>query len=277
MSIRPCARGPRLLRAVCLSAALALGACSTPSVDLAGWRAQQAIPRAALERGALDDELAEVERLRSQRALEDARALALALAAEHPDDPRALLAASVAESDGLLLRSEEDEDVRNHGAASALDYAERAAAHGADSPAARGQLAWALGTTTHLQPMGDRAGHAQRTQRAAEAALELDPEQATALATLAILNLRLETLPWIARLMASGLPESSLEQAEGYARRAVAARPGREYRLVLAKVLAAQDREQEAREVLQEALAAGERFPRDHAVEPALRALLEDL
>ena len=92
-----------------------------------------------------------------------------------------------------------------------------------------------------------------------------------------ILNLRLETLPWIARLMASGLPESSLQQAEACARRAVAARPSREHRLILAKVLAEAGSPQEAREVLQAALAQGERFPRDRVLEPQLRALQSDL
>jgi hypothetical protein len=279
MPNRPRAPRTRLLRALTLSSTLALGACSAPSIDLAAWRAQEALPRAALERGALADELAEVERLRAQLELTDARALALALVAEHPDDVRALLAASIAESDGVLLLSaeDEDEDARNHAAASALDYAERATARGAESAGARGQLAWALGTTTHLKEMDERAGHAQRTQRAAEDALALDPEQSTALATLAILHLRLETLPWIARLMASGLPDSSLEDAETFARRAVAARPSREHCLILAKVLVESGSLQEAREVLQEALAQGERFPRDRVLEPQLRALHSDL
>jgi tetratricopeptide (TPR) repeat protein len=263
--------------ALALALASLAGGCSTPHVDLAAWRARESAARPAEQRGAVDADVASADRLRAEDKLADARRLALQLAAEHPDDGRVLLLASRAESDGVLLFPEDDKESRNHAAASALDYAECAAQHGQDSAAAQAQLAWALGTTTHLQSMGDRSAHARRTKETAEHALAQDADNATALATLAVVNLRLQTLPWIANLMASGLPESSLAEAERCARRAVAAVPSRENKQILAKVLIALERKDEARTVLEEALATGARFPRDHALETPLRKLLADL
>jgi len=254
-----------------------LWGCSAPGVDLVSWRARESVQRPADQRDPLAAGMEKIERLRAADELVDARRLALQLAAEHPEDGQVLVLASRAESDGVLSFPESDKDSRNHAAASSLEYAERALRLGQTGTAAQAQLAWALGTTTHLQSMGDRSEHARRTQEVAEGVLAEDPLDATALATLAVLNLRLETLPWIANLMASGLPDSSLDDAERYARRAVASRPSRECKQILAKVLIAQDREDEARSVLEEALAAGAGFPRDRALEQPIRRLLEDL
>lgn len=251
-------------------------ACAAPRIDLDAWRASEAAPRAADARGSLADDSGRVDDLRAAHDLEASRTLALALAAENPEHGATLLRASRAESDGVLLFPD-DEDARNHAAASALDYAERAFDAGERSAPARGQFAWALGTTTHLQSMGDRSGHAARTQEVAEAALERDPEEPTALATLALLNLRLETLPWIARVMARSRPDSSLEAAERFARRAVEARPSYESFLILAKVLAADDRPEEAREVIGVALRRSFAHPRDRVLEGDLRALADEL
>lgn len=254
-----------------------LWGCSAPSVDLASWRARESVQRPESQRAAIAADVERIERLRAADELAEARRLALQLAAEHPEDGRVIVLASRAESDGVFTFPESDKDSRNHAAASSLEYAERALRLGQTGPAAEAQLAWALGTTTHLQSMGDRSGHARRTQEVADRVLAADPLDPTALATLAVLNLRLETLPWIANLMASGLPDSSLEDAERYARRAVAARPSRECKQILAKVLIAMDREDEARSVLEEALAAGAAFPRDRVLESAIRRQLEDL
>ncbi|MCY2959138.1 MAG: hypothetical protein NTY35_03150 [Planctomycetota bacterium] len=263
------------------AAALALvtlmSGCAAPSIDLAGWRAREAVARPVEQRGVATAEIESVERRRASEELGEARHLALELAAEHPDDGTVLILASRAEADGVLLYPESDKESRNHAAASSLDYAERASKLGESPPASQAQLAWSLGITTHLQPMGDRSAHARRTKEVAERVLAQDPENATALATLAVLNLRLETLPWIANLMASGLPESSLDAAEWFARRAVAARPSRENQQILAKVLVAQDREDEARAVLTAALAAEPRFPRDRVLEGPIRKLLAEL
>ena len=268
---------PTLSRFALGSALLVLAACSAPRIDLADWRSRTSHERPMAARPSLEADLATVERLREADELVRARELALALAAEHPDDPTVLSAASRAESDGVFLRPEADTDARNHAAASALDYAERAASLGAHGPAARAQLGWALGTTTHLQSMSARSAHARRTRAVALAVIDEEPVNATALATLAIVNLRLSTLPWMARLFASDLPEASLADAESFARRAVEARPSRENRLVLAKVLLALEREADARSVLEAALATPPRFPRDRAVEASVRAHLAPL
>jgi len=254
-----------------------LGSCASPSYDVASWQAREARPRAATARGGLAEELRSVARLRDGGRLAEARDLALALVAEQPQDARTLVAASRAEADDVLLQPADAKEARALAALSALDYAERAVAAGATDPATRAQLAWALGTTTHLRPMGERAAHAVRTKEVAEEVLAKAPREARACATLALLHLRLQTLPWIAKLMASGLPESSLDDAERYARRAVDAVPDLEYRIILANVLVARDAKDAAVAVLDEALAGRDRFPRDAVSRPAARALRASL
>jgi hypothetical protein len=238
-------------------------ACSSTQVDLDAWRASESVARPAGERSSVAADLVRVRELREARRLDEARRLALALAAEAPAEPEVLAAASLAESDALVMFAAREKDVRNAAAASAADFAERAAELGAASVDARAQLAWALGASTHLRPMGDRAAHAHRTLDVARGVLADEPEQPVALATIAVVNLRLETLPWIAKLMASGLPESSLADAVAHAQRAVAACPSRENRLILAKCQRAAGDDHAARTTLSEALAATPRYPRD--------------
>jgi hypothetical protein len=268
------------LRLIVLSLALFVTACSGPGVhpdDVLAWRARESSARPEAERGMVDVELKEVERLRAADELASSRKLALAIAAERPNDAEAQLAASRAESDQVFLLPEDDKKSRNLAASSAWHFSVAAWQSGGRTVEFDAQHAWTMGTTTHLQPMGDRAAHARQTLEVAERALAADPENATALATVALVNLRLETLPWIANLMASGLPDSSLAKAEEYARRAVKSVPSRENRLILAKVLVAAEREGEARAELEAALAASPAHPRDHALEPQLRALLAEL
>jgi hypothetical protein len=270
-------------RGIVAVALAALGAfssaCAGPKLELEAWRSEQAaaVPSAMRGTGALSSELQRVEKLRAGMRLADARLLALTLVSEHPEDPAALAAASRAESDAVFLFPEDDKRARNHSAASALEYALAAERRGADSASDRAQLAWALGTSTHLQPMFDRASHARRTLDTAESALKLDPDEATALATLAMVNWRLETLPWIASAMAWSAPDSSLEAAERFARRAAELTPSRENRQILAKVLIAADKRAEARAEIDRALAAPAAHPRDEVLESALRDLRESL
>jgi hypothetical protein len=248
-----------------------LSACSAPRIDLAAWREAELCP--LVSESDAPGALSRFEELRTKDELAEARPLALAAAAALPDDPRALFAASLAESDGMVLAPEDDKQARNHCAASALDYVQRALAHGASGAQAHAQHAWSLGLTTHLQPMSERSGHARKTLDAVARALEADPDEPTALATCALVHLRLQTLPWIAKLMASDLPESSLEGAERCALRAVALRPSRENRLILAKVLLAAGRDNDARTVIDAALGAAAKWPRDAALEASLRDL----
>jgi hypothetical protein len=85
-----------------------------------------------------------------------------------------------------------------------------------------------------------------------------------------VFNLRLESLPWIARVMARSRPDSSLEQAIALARRAVDARPSKENRITLAKCLRADGQEAAAETVLEAARTASSTYPRDTASMPAL-------
>jgi hypothetical protein len=256
-----------------------LASCAGPRIDLATWRGTHAGARGsdAASPLPLATQLERVEELRNKLRLDEARAVALQLAADYPNDPRALTAASRAESDGVFLFDEDDKHSRNHAAASALDFAERAEKAGASTAADRAQFAWALGVSTHLQPMFDRAEHAQRTLDVVNSALKLSPNEATALAALAMLHWRLETLPWIASLMAFDAPESSLAEAERAAYGACLALPSRENRLILAKVLIAKKNRAGARVALDLALEAPAAYPRDAVLEPSVRELRTSL
>lgn len=268
-------RARTLLIGACLTTLL--GACSGPRIDLDGWRREQVarIAHTRADSESVETRLARIEDLRSAMKLEESRALALQVVAQHANDARALTAASRAESDALYLL--EDRRSRDHAAASALDYAERADRAGAATAADRAQLGWALGASTHLQPMFDRAAHARRTLTVVESALELDPAQPVALATLAMLHLRLETLPWIASAMAFGAPDSSLKEAERAALAACQAEPSRENRLALAKVLIARKNRAGARAALDIALSATPGYPRDVVLKPMLLELRASL
>lgn len=198
--------------------------------------------------------------------------------------PAAALSASE-----LLQRSEADSEFlaapsgsaaeRAQAALSAEDFAERAIAAGADGAAAYAQLAHARGAATHLKPMFGRAEQARRTREAIDRALALDPAQPKALATLATLELRLATLPWIARTLAVGAPEGDLGRAADAARRAIAAEPSIGHRLLLARALAAGGDRSGARAELDAALAAPDRYPHDpwrRADAVALRSTLAE-
>ena len=227
-----------------------------------------------------DAELAKLEAVDARRAsdLGAARNLCLTLLAADPESPGLLWRAARADADRVVLAraAGEPREVRDLAALSALDYAQRAAEHSPTDADAQAQLAYALGSTTHLIPMGERSARAHEVLAAVKRALTLDPVHPVALETQATLHLRLETLPWIAKLFASDLPESDVVVAEGAARRAFAAIPSLEYRLLLAKVLVERDKEEEALRVLNLALPT-DRWPRDAEIRPAVVALRDEL
>lgn len=266
------------LRLLVVSGALALTGCTTNS-DLTTWRDETARARPVLERGDLAVEQDEVEQLRRTFDLTRSRELALALVAEHSQDPRSLFLASRAESDRVvLLRSREivakqagimahdTGDERALAARSALDYARRMLPNDDSSAEHHAQLAHALGSSIHLQPMFERSSYARETLRVIEHCLALAPEHPAAHAVLSILNLRLATLPWIARVMAWGAPEGSLKEAIRAAQIAHAGKPSREHALILARALHAAGRLNEANELLQKCLVHPDRHPRDRIV-----------
>ncbi|MCA8922546.1 MAG: hypothetical protein KDD82_12100 [Planctomycetes bacterium] len=216
--------------------------------------------------------------LRRVANLKRARQDCLRLVLDHPDSPAVLWRASRAEADRVVLARSKGEprEVRDLAALSGLDYARRAAERAPEDPAARAQLAYALGTTTHLLPMGARSERARDVLQAVDAALALDPEQPVALATQATLHLRLATLPWIATVFASDVPEADLALAERAARHALRLQDSHEHRLLLAKVLLARDAEDEARSVLNVA-GAGAPQPRDEELRAEVEALRAEL
>lgn len=264
-------------RALGLGLALLVVAGCSGMPDIEPWRARTAVARPEAERGSLPAEIEEVEKLRGGLELERSRQLALTLVAENPEDPIALRIASRAESDQVFLLPEREKEQRNLAAASSLEYARRAVDAGEADVETQAQLAWALGTTTHLQPMFERSAHARETLEAVEAALDLDGDNPTALATLSVLHLRLATLPWIANLFAWGAPDGDLERAIEAASRCVELVPSVENRVILAKALLAAERLEEAEVVLREALASPDTHPRDPALRPQAAELLLSL
>lgn len=265
------------LLAVLSFVALGSPGCST-TWDISPWRARHAVARPAPRRGAIEEDAARVESLRSSLDLASSRSLALSLATENPENSQALYLASRAESDEVFLLPEDDKESRALAALSSLDYSTRAVAAAEVSPEALAQHAWAMGTTTHLQPMFDRSEHAQKTLDAIETALARDPDNVVALATKSTLRLRLATLPWIARVMASGAPEGSIEEAISLARTCVGRLPSIENNLLLAKALLALDEDEgEVIPVLRAALAREDTYPRDHELRPKAEELLQSL
>lgn len=260
-----------------LVAFLALGVGCSSAPNLKAWRAGVADSRPPSERGSLEEDQARITDLRQTGDLSAARRLALALAAEQPYDATTLFLASRAESDGVFLYPSEDRESRDLAAASALELAERADEAGATGADALAQLAWATGTTTHLQPMFSRAGHARKTLERVDAALAANPDQLTALATKATLRLRLATLPWIARVMAFGAPEGSVDEAIQLAERCVELEPSLEHQVLRARALHAAGQTIDARLALIQALEQPHRYPRDIALRPLAAALLEEL
>lgn len=242
--------------------------------------------RPIADRGPLDAGLLRVERLRAGFNLAGARDLALSLVAENPDSARALVAASRAESDAVVLLDGSDRKRdRNAAAWSAYDFARRSMevagsvrADGPEIPADQlAQYAYAMGAATHLRAMFARSGHARKTLRATRAALEVDPDNDVALATQATLELRLATLPWIARLFAWGAPGGSLDESVRLARRCVTLVDSIEYRLLLARALRARGDLTEAREVMEFAVASPPRQPRDPELKDSAEELLAEL
>ncbi len=265
----PTPRCSSVARAIGWTSLLALLACSSarpPDGVLAGARVAAANGSNATA--------ADVTARRDAGRLADARATALALVAERPADAGALRLASRAESDALFFLPSDAKDQREIAAWSALELAERAVAAGAVTAADHAQLAWSRGAVTHLLPMLDRAEHAHLVLDAVGVALALDPNEPTALATLATLKLRLATLPWIARIFASGAPDASLDEALVAAERAFGAEASLENALLVGRVLRARGENPGAVLIVSARLAGDDRYPRDQAVRAAASAFV---
>ena len=260
-------------RLIVITTLLTLTGCAA-NYDLATWQTVASQPRAEAARSSLQEDLASVDELRNAGDLRASRSLALALAAEHPADGSVLWRAARAESDAVLLHHAHEKDQRAMAALSAAEYAKRAVAAAPEDPEAAAWYAYALGGTTHLAPMMARAGHARKTERAAERALALEPANPVAHQTLAILNYRLETLPGIAKVMSFGKPKSSLSDAESHARAAYEELPSLENALLLSRILDARGEGAKAKLLQSEALAQPNTPPPD-AVVRSSEALLQ--
>lgn len=256
--------------------ALLLTGCAT-DYNVSKWQEVMAVPRAEEQRGELPEELARVDRLRDELNLRDSRELALMLAAENPRDPEALWRAARAEADGVFLHHPHEKDQRALAALSAKQYAGEATRLAPEDVHANAWHAWSLGTSIHLAPMFSRAGQANKTWDAAMAALAAEPRNPTANLVMAILNYRLATLPGMVKLMSLGEPESSLADAEEFARASFEEIPSKEAAKVLAQILYARGQTLQAIDLLKQAAERTDRFPRDPEMHDSIRGLLDEL
>lgn len=267
-----------------LLALVTLAGCqSTP--DLSSWRARSQDRSGAALLTNPTETAATIDLVREAGDLPRARQVALAAVKSFGEDAELLRRASRAETDAVLLlqagRSLAPlplEEQRRAAAWSALDYARRAdrcAGEGTNAEVV-GQLAYCMGSATHLRPMFSRAGHARETQELAQQALALDPDQLLALQTLATLELRLATLPWIADLFAWGAPEGSLERALQYAERCHAREASLEQAMLVARVRWAMQPDAAVIEFLEASLAAAGAYPRDATLALPARELITE-
>ena len=282
---------PRLSLLTLSLAASLLSACSALPSPAETRAHQDALLRRSEARvyPVTGNSLAALDAARRPGALSLARRRAFKLAdsVETAREPELLWRLSRAEADQVLLlkRAGAPRDQRDQAAANSLAFARRARELAtAPSPALLGQLAAALGTTIHLRAMFDRATAAEETLEAIEAALAGDPGQLTALATLSTLRLRLATLPWIAKIFASGAPEGSVTDAILHAARCLKRQPSIAHALLLTRALTAEPQAsaaaaqlERARATLRAALAEPNRAPRDAVLRPDAEAALKAL
>jgi tetratricopeptide (TPR) repeat protein len=260
---------------ILLTAVAVLSSCSA-KYNVEQWQETALSSRTVSREGSVAADLERVDRLREQGDLTASRDLVLTLLTEQPEVAQVLWRASRAESDAVFLHHAHEEDQRALAALSSLDYARQAAALDPRDPNVMAQLAWALGTTTHLQPMFKRSSHAGETAAAIESALALDPENSTAHATNALLNFRLQTLPGIAKLMARSAPDSSMEVARSEAAVAYEELPSIENAIIRAKILRSLGNNDEALNFLQQALSREDAYPRDRELRQSAEALVEE-
>lgn len=246
-------------------------ASSTPNAATSARLAETAASARTAE---TTSDLAGIDEMRTERRLADSRAKALETLAQHPDDPEVLWRASRAESDEVYMLSGDDKKGRNEAARHALELSKQALKSGAVTAEARAQHAWAMGNATHLQPMMSRSSHARATKKVIDSVLEEDMNQPTALATAALLQYRLNTLPTMIKIMAFTAPSSDLDRAERYALAAQELEPSRLNALILAKINLAQKKGAVAAEVLRTSIEAPDQFPRDEELKAELEELL---
>lgn len=255
----------RMIVPILVGTLLTFSACGGKNYNVAAWQ-EASLASTNAQASALTDEeqlAAAIDAKRASLDLASARTIALDAAARYPENAELLWRAARSESDSVFLHGGEQKEERSLSALSSLEYSRRAVAASPESAAALAELGWSMGTTTHLQPMMKRSGHARETRAIIDQALAAEPDNPRATATDALLQLRLCTLPWIANVMPSKKPPASLEGAEASARKAISLEASRENRLILAKILATQKRVGEARQVAQEAVDAPPTFPRD--------------
>lgn len=241
--------------------------CSSSPPDLEPWRLR------AMNGLLLQEEpsLQRYEELRDESRFQDAHGMILQLSAMQPGDPQVLAAASIAETDAVLWLPEDATEDRRAAAYSALDFAERGVAKAPNDPQLLGQYSFALGSVTHWLPMLRRSSHAETIRTAVAAAFAVDANEPRAHITQATLELRLTTLPWMARLMA---PSGDLNLARSSAETAWQQDPNLETAWLYAKVLVAQEDADGALPLVQAALDQPDPSPRDRLLRDPVESWL---
>lgn len=257
-------------------ASLFLSGCGK-NYDLNTWQKVTFEPQDVSTETDLNTKLQQVDQLRDSLSLKESRDLALSLILKYPNNSGVLWRAARAESDEVFLSHAHEEDQRSMAALSALEYAKQAVEIEPDNADIQAWYAYSLGVTTHLQPMFSRASHAKKTEQAALKALDLEPDHPVACYTMALLNYRLQTLPWIAKVMSVGKPSSDLNTALEYATKAYSLIPSIENGLLLSRIQLELDQTEEANQLLQELEQSENLFPRDEQLRDSLYQLLTSL
>lgn len=249
---------------------LALSACSsvpsTQEVEL--WQAQTVAAQRGHQR-TLIRELHAIDRQREESLdLEESRSRCLALLQRFPDAAPVLWRAARAESDYLLILQSRKASLwkQNLAALSSLRYVQRAQSLLREenrSSALLSQLAWSKGCCAPMKGFFERSQWANEILRDAQAALEKNPNENLALASLSILHRRLATRSDFTRVFTMSAPKGDLKKSLDWAKQCVAPRPSLENQVLLARVHIALSQFQEADELLQKALKRSDRFPRD--------------
>jgi len=234
----------------------------------------------ALWLGAVAEPLAEA--LAAEARLDSARALELFLAAEKERPNDAFVLQKIARQYSDLVVDQPDDDARRRYAASALAYAERAAALAPGDAVNVLSLAVARGKLAVYSGTREKVRLSRLIKEDAELALALDPNYAWAHHVLGRWHYEVNELGATARffvkLFYGGLPPAKVSEAVSHLERAVALEPTElNHWLELGFAHAAAGQRDQARVAWERGLAMPLRGKHDAPAQDRARAALEQL
>jgi len=234
----------------------------------------------ALWLGAVAEPLAEA--LAAEARLDSARALELFLAAEKERPNDAFVLQKIARQYSDLVVDQPDDDARRRYAASALAYAERAAALAPGDAVNVLSLAVARGKLAVYSGTREKVRLSRLIKEDAERALALDPNYAWAHHVLGRWHYEVNelgaTARFLVKLFYGGLPPAKVSEAVSHLERAVALEPTElNHWLELGFAHAAAGQRDQARVAWERGLAMPLRGKHDAPAQDRARAALEQL